>query len=121
MKLKILPPHLRNKKRYIAFEVTSSQPLIRDEVISLIWEGAIDFYGACGTSDLGLWVINVWKCDIPNKNLVKGMLRCNRKKVQEVRSIFPTITKFNGDRVVFHTLGISGTIKSAKKYIKAEY
>lgn len=121
MKLKILPPHLRNKKRYITFEVISLQPLTREDVISLIWEAALDFYGACGTGDFDLWVVKVWNCDIPGKNVIRGMLRCNREKVNEVRSVFPTITRFKGDRVVFHTLGTSGTIKSARRFVKVNY
>ena len=47
MKLRILPPTLRVKKRYIAFEVVSQVPLTRDDLINLIWDGSQDLYGAC--------------------------------------------------------------------------
>lgn len=118
LKLKILPPHLRNKKRYLAFEVISEKPLNREEVISLIWGAAGALYGSCGVSRFDLWVVKIWPCK-SNQNQVKGILRCSREEVSAVRSIFPLINRFKGKRVVFHTLGISGTIKSAKsKFIK---
>lgn len=127
MKLKILPPHLRNKKRYLTFEVISQTPLNRDEVISILWGALGEMYGACGAGRLDLWVIKVWnvhhhgKNGIPGENAMKGIVRCNREEVRLVRSIIPSITHFKGNRVVFHTLGISGTINSAmKKFIKVK-
>jgi ribonuclease P/MRP protein subunit POP5 len=118
MKLKILPPHLRNKKRYLAFEVISEKAISRDEVISLMWGAAGNMYGACGVSRFDLWIVKIWHCTISGQNVIKGILRCNRGEVDSLRSIFPLINYFKGKRVVFHTLGVSGTIKSAtKKFI----
>ena len=119
MKLKILPSHLRNKKRYLAFETLSENPLNRDEVISLIWESAWSLYGSCGVSRFDLWVVKIWKCNASGQNIIKGILRCRREEVGRVRSIFPLINRFKGKKVVFHTLGVSGTIKSVRrKFIK---
>jgi len=113
MKLKILPTHLRDKKRYLAFEAFSEIPLQRDDVISLVTESSGNLYGACGASQLELWVVKVWNYPAPGKNMVKGIIRCNRDEVDRARAVIPTITKFRGKRVVFQTLGISGTIKAA--------
>jgi ribonuclease P/MRP protein subunit POP5 len=113
MKLKILPTHLRDKKRYLAFQAVSEYPLERDDVISLVLEASGDLYGACGTSKLGLWVVKVWKYNSSEKKMVKGIIRCNRIEVDAARAVIPTITRFRGKRVVFQTLGISGTIKAA--------
>ncbi len=113
MKLKILPTHLREKKRYIAFQAISEIPLQRDDIISIVLEASGDLYGAYGTSKLGLWVVKVWNDHSPGKNMVKGIIRCNREEVNSARAVIPTITKFRGKRVVFQTLGISGTIKAA--------
>jgi ribonuclease P/MRP protein subunit POP5 len=44
---------------------------------------------------------------------VKGIIRCKREEVDKARAVIPTITKYKGKRVVFQTLGISGTIKAA--------
>ena len=71
-----------------------------------------------GISRFDLWVIKIWNYDTCEKHVVKGILRCRREEVRSVRSIIPTIARFKGSRVVFHTLGISGSIHSAiKKFI----
>ena len=113
MKLKILPTHLRDKKRYLAFQAISEIPLQREDVISLIMESSGNLYGACGTSQLGLWVVKVWDYTTPGANTVKGIIRCKREEVDKARAVIPTITKYKGKRVAFQTLGISGTIKAA--------
>lgn len=125
-KLKILPPTLRDKKRYIAFEVISQGSLGREDIISLMLDGSLYLYGACGTGKFDLWVVKLWRCRINESSLeyikehrMKGILRCRREEVDSVRAVIPTINNFRGKPVVFHTLGISGTIKSAiKNFIK---
>ncbi len=113
MKLKILPTHLREKKRYLAFQVISEIPLERDDVISLIMGASGDLHGACGTSKLGLWVVKFWKYSSSENYIAKGIIRCNRNEINSAQAVIPTITRFKGKRVVFQTLGISGTIKGA--------
>nr|WP_243686992.1 Rpp14/Pop5 family protein [Methanobacterium formicicum] len=76
-------------------------------------ESSGNLYGACGTSQLGLWVVKVWDYTTPGANTVKGIIRCKREEVDKARAVIPTITKYKGKRVVFQTLGISGTIKAA--------
>lgn len=124
-KLKILPPNLRDKKRYIAFEVTSQGSLGRDDVISMLLDASLYLHGACGTGKFDIWVVKLWRCKDSKDTLgvndyrIKGILRCRREEMDSVRAVIPTITKFRGKSVVFHTLGISGTIKSAtKNFIK---
>jgi ribonuclease P/MRP protein subunit POP5 len=119
MKLKILPTHLREKKRYLAFEAVSELPLKREDVISLLWDTSLHLYGVCGTSKFDLWVVKVWNCPYSGDNRTRGIIRCRRESIGEVRAILPVITRFNGKRAVFYTRGISGTINSAvKKFIK---
>ena len=56
---------------------------------------------------------------ISSGSTLKGIIRCRRDSVNELRAIMPTITRFKGKRIIFYSLGISGTIKSAvKKFIK---
>lgn len=121
MKLKILPPTLRNKKRYISFEAISEIPLNRDDVIALVWEASLNFHGECKTGKFNLWITKIWKIESVNKNVIKGIIQCSKNEVNSVRAALLLISKFRGKSVVFHTLGISGTIKSAiKNFIKIE-
>ncbi len=51
--------------------------------------------------------------------LLKESSAVTEMQSDSIRSIFPLINHSKGRRVVFHTLGVSGTIKSAKrKFIK---
>jgi len=119
MKLKILPTSLREKKRYLVFQGISEIPLEREDVISLILGAANELHGSCGTSRMGLWIIDVWNCPDLEVNRLLGIVRCNRDEIKSLRAVIPTITRFRGMRVSFQTLGISGTIKSAiTKFIK---
>jgi len=121
MKLKILPPTLRNDKRYISFEAISEIPLNRDDVISRVWETSLNFHGECKTSKFDLWIMKVWKIESIDNNVIKGIIQCSRNEVNSVRAALLLISKFSGRSVVFHTLGISGTVKSAiKKFIIIE-
>jgi ribonuclease P/MRP protein subunit POP5 len=120
-KLKILPPTIRDKKRYIAFEVTSPVSLDREDIISMMLDGSLYLYGAYGTGNFEMWVVKLWRCKTNNvkEHRMKGILRCKREEIDSVRAVMPTITNFRGKPIVFHTLGISGTIKSAiKNFIK---
>jgi len=125
-KLKILPPTLRDKKRYIAFEVLFQGEMTREDIINTLLDASLYLYGAYGTGKFDLWVVKLWNCNkkeysdnLNNEKKIKGILRCRREEVNSVRAVIPTITKFRGKNVVFHTLGISGTIKSAtKNFIK---
>jgi len=122
MKLKILPPTLRNDKRYISFEAVSGVPLSREDVISLVWEASLNFHGECKTSKFDLWIMKIWSTQLNyDKHITKGIIQCNREDVSSVRAAILLITQFKGKRVVFHSIGISGTIKAGiTKFIKLE-
>lgn len=66
--------------------------------------------------------MKVWNIKSSNdKYIIKGIIQCNRDELIAVRAAISLITNFKGKKVVFHTLGISGTIKAAtKKFIKLE-
>ena len=101
MKLKILPTHLRQKKRYLAFQAISEIPLERDDVISLILGASGDLYGAYGTSKIGLWVVKFWKHPSSENNMVIGIIRCNRDETNSARAVISTITRFKGKELFF--------------------
>ena len=66
-KLKILPPTLREKKRYIAFNLYSETKIKRDEIITFLWNNLINIYGEIESSKINLWLINVKQVENPNR------------------------------------------------------
>ncbi|MCK9152066.1 Rpp14/Pop5 family protein [Methanobacterium alcaliphilum] len=127
MKLKILPPTIRGPKRYIAFEVISQKSINRDDLVSIIWDSCLKLHGECETSRFRLWLMRLWTCPSVDQGnnyknndfYMKGILQCNRKDEEKVRAAMCLTHQYKGKRVVFYTLGLSGTIRSAtQKFIK---
>ncbi len=104
-------PTLRDKKRYIAFEVTSQQAITRQELTYEILSSTVALFGDAGCSEI-------------NPRLMSfdgryGIVRCAREKTQEARAALACVTNAKGIRVSILVLGISGTIKGAmEKFIQ---
>ncbi|MDP2768054.1 MAG: Rpp14/Pop5 family protein [Candidatus Methanoperedens sp.] len=104
-------PTLRDKKRYMAFEVTSEQAITRQQLINEILNSIHSLFGDTGCSEI-------------NPRLMSfdgryGIIRCLREKTQEARAALACINNVKGIRVSILVLGISGTIKGAtEKFIQ---
>ncbi|MDI9614101.1 MAG: Rpp14/Pop5 family protein [Methanothermobacter sp.] len=119
MRMKILPPTLRNPKRYIAFELISEREFSRDEIVSLIWDSCLKLHGECETSNFRLWLMKLWRFDFPDAVRIRGVLQCQRGYEGKVMAALTAAHHHSGTRVVFHILGLSGTVRSAtQKFIK---
>lgn len=112
-KLKILLSTLREKQRYIAFQVISEEgeEFTYSDLESAIWNTMLDFLGEYGVSKTSVWLLK--DCWGPEKQI--GILRCNNKSVQEIITTLGLIDRLGDTRVTFKVLKISGTIKSIKK------
>lgn len=108
--MKILPSSLREKKRYIVFEVLSKKEAPKQDLIREIWNSAYSLYGDVGTSKIGLWLLIF--------DGKRGIVRCARDKTEEVRAILAAISRVNEDCVGISVLSVCGTIKGTKKFFK---
>ncbi len=110
MKIKTLPT-LRDKKRYLAFEVTSEKTINRQPLFNEILDSAASLFGDKGISEI-------------NPKLMSydgrfGIIRCAREKTQETRAALACINNIRRIRLSILILGISGTIKGAtEKFIQ---
>ena len=137
MKLKILPPTLRRKNRYLVLEIKSELGFSKDELVLAIWDACIRFYGECGTSNFNLWLMRlyntlppVWEQNLDDNILVndlntnynptsdclyqKAILRCRRNCEDKVRSSLAVMSNYKGKKIAINTVGISGTVSSSK-------
>jgi ribonuclease P/MRP protein subunit POP5 len=104
-------PTLREKKRYLAFEVMSEKTINRQELVREILNSMISIYG-----DKGAGEINPSLMSFDGKY---GILRCERERRLETRAGLGCINNIHGIRVCIIILGISGTIKGAtEKFIQ---
>ena len=105
-KLKPVLPSLREKKRYVAFEVISREK-IRDvnSVSNTISGCVLRFLGQLGAAKAGIMVLsNKWDAETQ-----RGIIKVSHKYADKVRVALMLIKNF-----VVETKGISGTIKKAR-------
>jgi ribonuclease P/MRP protein subunit POP5 len=104
-------PTLREKKRYLAFDVMSEKTINRQELVREILNSMISIFGDKGASE-----INPSLMSFDGKY---GILRYEREKRMETRASLACIYNIHGIRVSIFVLGISGTIKGAtEKFIQ---
>ncbi|HII01095.1 TPA: ribonuclease P [Methanosarcinaceae archaeon] len=108
--MKHLMPSLRSKKRYLAFELFSEEPVNRGELVRDVISSASALLGDVLASECDIHVLGF--------EAGKGIIQCSHSKVTETRAALAAITRVNRLRATLHVLGVSGTIKRAtEKYL----
>ena len=109
--MKVLPPTMRENKRYLAFELITDGQVSRDELIREIFSASGSLLGDLGSSECNIWLFAF--------DDLKGVVSCEREHVWQTRAALATITNVKGKRVSFHILGVSGTVlRATKKYLE---
>ncbi len=104
-------PTLRHKKRYIAFEINSTNKINRQEFAAAMFDSIISLFGDVGASN-----INPALMSFDGRF---GIVRCLREKTLETRAGLACINDIHGFRISILVLGVSGTIKGAtEKFIQ---
>jgi ribonuclease P/MRP protein subunit POP5 len=110
----MIPSTLRERNRYIAFEIVSDSPVSRGEVVKAVWGTLLRFLGELGASKTALWVMD-W-----DEEKQHGILKVNHGSLDEARAALVLMKEANGRPIVFRTLGVSGTVKKTKeKFLSA--
>lgn len=108
--MKILPPTLRERKRYLAFELISQAPVRREDLIREIFSSAGSLLGDVGSSECAIRLLAFEDS--------KGVIRCAYDRTVNTRAVLACITDVKGTKVIIHVLGVSGTVMGAtKKYL----
>lgn len=105
--MKPILPSLKEKKRYIAYEILSEKPLKRDESIKGISNGILKFLGQLGNARAGTMVIE------SNQN--KGILKVSNTMVDQVKTGLALIKEIEGNKVIVKTTKVSGTLSNIRK------
>jgi RNase P/RNase MRP subunit POP5 len=109
-KLKILLSTLREKERYIKFQITSDEPIVYVDLEVAIWNTFLDFFGEYGVSKLSLWLMK----NLYSEHDQIGVIRCNNNSVPQVIGGLGLISRLGDIRVIFKILKVSGTIRGLK-------
>jgi ribonuclease P/MRP protein subunit POP5 len=113
-KLKPILPTLREKKRYLAFEVVSKGKIkAHSDVSRAIWQGMLSFSGTKGAARAGIQVL-------PEKYNDKrqcGIVRVNHKNVDALKASIALVKEIDAVPVSIRSIGVSGSIKKATLYV----
>ncbi|WP_298524526.1 Rpp14/Pop5 family protein [uncultured Methanobrevibacter sp.] len=118
MRLKVLPPTLRKNNRYLVIEIKITSPISKDDLVTIIWDACVRFQGEANTANFNLWVMKFFEFEKQDGYYsYKAIVRCQRGFVDDVRSALALANRYNGSRISITTIGLSGTIKAAQRYI----
>ena len=113
-KLKPLLPSLREKKRYLVFELISKERISDCNTVSkAIMEHSLQLLGLLGIVKAGIIVLNnKW-----NSALQRGIIKVSHKYVDALKAALMLTNKINDTEVIFKSIGVSGILnKSEKKF-----
>lgn len=103
-------PSLKEKKRYIAFEVISNDKVDQEESYKAIKTKSKEFLGSLGLSKAGFLPLNIWKNN-------KGIIKVAHKEVDNIKAALALTKNINSKEVIIRSLGISGVLNKAKGYL----
>tara|TARA_Y100000034_G_scaffold20758_2_gene23825 strand:+ start:10201 stop:10539 length:339 start_codon:yes stop_codon:yes gene_type:complete len=112
MKGKPLLPSLKQKKRYVVFEVISKDKLKYNDIKKEIDSVLISFLGELGYAKAGIMFIN------QKHKFPYGMIKVNHKFVNELKAGLTLVKKVDGKKVIVKSVVTSGTIKKLSSYFK---
>jgi len=115
-KLKPVLPSLREKKRYLVFEVISKEKINDvNSVSNAIWHCSLQFLGQLGVAKAGLMVLdNKW-----NPQIQRGIIKVSNRHVDAVKAALTFADKIDNKDAIFRSIGVSGILKKAEnKFLK---
>jgi len=117
-KIKPLLPSLREKKRYLAYEVVSNSRFYDAVNVSkAILDATKDYLGDLGMSKAGILPLN----DKWNADLQRGIMRVNHKYVDNLRASLIFVKNIEGKDAIIKSVGASGILKKTQqKYLKQQ-
>jgi len=113
-KLKALMPSLREKKRYLAFEIVSKGKIKAHSGVSrAIWQGMLSFAGTKGAAQAGLMLLP----EKYNERSQRGIARVSHTGVDALKASLALVQDVEGSPAIARSLGVSGSLKKATQYL----
>lgn len=106
-----LSPTLRERRRYMAFQVIAKTAIPASDIAGAIWHSILNFLGELGTAQAEVWLV---KSVYDEKNRM-GLVRCGHTAVEHVRAALALVSRIGDVPVTIKVIGISGTINAARK------
>ena len=111
-KLKPLMPTLREKKRYLVYEVISkSRHNDAVHVNKAILDASKEFLGSLGMAKAGILPLD----DQWSQNTQRGIVRVSNKHADNVKASFIFVKSIGNHEAIVRSVGASGVLKRAKE------
>ncbi len=111
MKGKPLLPSMKQKKRYVVFEILSKDKLTYRDVKKGIKDVLMSFLGELGYGKAGIMFIDKYKFPY-------GLIKVNHKFVNELKAGLALVKTISGKKVIVKSVKTSGIIKKLSKYFE---
>ena len=95
-RLKPILPSLREKKRYLAFEVISSSIYDYNSIAGAIHDSLLQLVGQLGAGKAGIKFLE----DKFNQELQRGLIKVNHKYIDHLRASLALIKDINDGEVI---------------------
>lgn len=106
--MKPLLPTLKERKRYILFEVYSKEKVEKEEVKKQVTKACLQFLGELGMAKAGVqFMPETYKNN-------KGIIRVGHRHVDEVKASLALINEIDGKKVSFNVVKVSGLVGKLK-------
>ncbi len=113
-KIKPILPSLREKKRYLAFEIISKKKIDSFSSVSkAIWQSMLSYLGEKGAAKAGIWLLS----DKYHTTKQRGLIKVGHKSVNDLKASLALLNQIEGEQVIVRSLGVSGILNKANKHI----
>ena len=103
---------MREKARYLVFEVISEDRISFNDAVSAINSSIKSLFGDFGLASARLWPVkNSWKNN-------RGIVKVDRSFINQMKASLIVLNKINSREVIVRSLFVSGTIKKAKEFLE---
>ncbi len=110
LKMKAFMPSLREKKRYLAFEIISKSKVTDiTKITKTIFSHTGKYLGELGMAKAGLQVLQ----DKFDNKKQRGLIRVNHLSLDPLRTALAYIQSIDGVPVIVRSVGASGILKKA--------
>lgn len=106
--MKGLPPSLRKRNRYVAFELISEKKVDKEEFLKSLWNSMLSLFGE--------FEGEVFKLIHFENNI--GILMCSHRNLNKLKIALTLINRVDDCETLPLILGVSGTIKGCNKYLE---
>lgn len=111
-RLKALPPTLRERARYVRFEIISEAPLHGNAAKDLVHEIQA-LLGVAHSAEAGLIPLDY------NENVQRGVLRTTSKGLLHVKACFAMIFRIQGIPSIVRSLKTSGMLHNVQSNVQS--